>query len=77
MDRFGALAGTVRDGDLFVLGGRVREDDDGSLYIDWAVNPHVGRLSAVIVGEVAELARDLRDNMWALALLRGQRRRAT
>jgi hypothetical protein len=59
-----------------VLGGRVREDDDGSLYIDWVVNPGVRRLSAAQATEVLEVVRDLRENLWTLERLREQRRGA-
>lgn len=72
--RSGAIQRSVRDerGD-HVIGGRVAQDDDGSFYIDWVANPTVDRLSVATLGEVLEVARDLRENVWALTLLREQR----
>jgi hypothetical protein len=35
-------------------------------YVDWAVNPAVTSVSALILGQLLEVLGDLRENMWAL-----------
>jgi hypothetical protein len=73
--RSGALARTVKDErDRVVFSASVRLPmGERPAELEWAVNPRVDSLSALMVGQIQEALGELAENLWAIDQLHRER----